>query len=189
MPWMAPLPHTYEEALFRARQEAYQRFFALVVHASFRKKGSEPRWVNLADPNRFVVGRWSWPWSTFLYGEAKGRRKGNKRSRAFWGKLGMLLPFDQLRRDLVSVRGWLLLQDPETQRVVLCLNDKELNETYHPDLQQAWVKYDPLGKELVYLGNDPTTADVHVIDPWVLVVGKEGRVMRSTFNIVPFKRP
>lgn len=184
----------FEQALLQASREAYWRFRALIEHEALRsgRGSSVPRWVALDDPKRFVVGQHSFPWSTFLFG-LKKRGKAGGRDRSHWKRWGMLLPFDQLRRDLVAEKGWLVVMDPRTQRVALCLNDEELDLTFNPDTEQFWIEH---YREMTqtwhmcsYDGETDYGSVTVPVRPEVLVVGDRPEVARHSFNIVPFVTP
>lgn len=167
----------FPEALYRCSVSAYNSFRATVEHHAHRKR--LPRWISFEDPKKFVAGQHSFPWSTFFFGLKKSSR-GGKRDRSFWHARGLLLPFDQLRRDLVREYGWMLVMDPSNGRVALCLNDTELDETFGKE-NQFWVEYEGRTYDPVFQALHPNRQTTDV-----LVVGERPEVAAHTFNIVPY---
>ena len=167
---------TFPEALYRCSVSAYNSFRATAEHYAHKKQ--LPRWVPFDDPKKFVAGQHSFPWSTFFFGLKKNTR--GKRDRSFWHTRNLLLPFDQLRRDLVREHGWMLVMDPSTGRVALCLNDAELDQTFGKD-NQYWVEYEGKTHDPLFQALHPNRQTTDV-----LVVGERPEVAAHTFNIVPY---
>ena len=185
----------FNEALHVASYKAYWRMRALVeAEVQTNVHGHLPRVVRMDQPQRYEVGGHVFPWTTFMYGvKRKNKHHGReRRDRSFWASRGLLLPFDQLRRDLVHEYGWMLVMDPRNQVVFLCLNDQELDFTFDPDTEQFWIQHYRKMPETIELsspdGQDRASIQIQVY-PEILVVGDRPEVSRNSFNIVPFVTP
>ena len=91
-----------EEALMAASSNAYSHLRRAVEHAVLTGTNE----VDVVQPEFQHVGRYKFHWSVFVH----GIKRNGRRDREPWGRRKLLVPFEQLRRDLAKSGYYLVLR-------------------------------------------------------------------------------
>ena len=91
-----------EEALMVASSKAYQHLHRAVEHAVLTGTNE----IDVVQPEFQYAGKYKFHWSVFIH----GLKRGERRDREPWSRRKLLVPFEQLRRDLAKNGFYLLLR-------------------------------------------------------------------------------
>lgn len=118
-----------EEALMSASSMAYTRLRSAVEHAVL--SGSTE--VDVVQPEFYYAGRFKFHWSVFIH----GLKRNSQRDRTPWTRRKLLVPFEQLRRDLAKNGYYLVLryEDSGARACVFTKDQIELNDEFSLDFK------------------------------------------------------